>query len=109
MTYEELVERIRQEVKELDASHIKEHVAVELDIRGPGEGALYIEIRDGKIIVEPYEYYDRDAIITTSAQMALDIASGAITIESAYNRGLIHFRGKLDKAYLFDEAKRTKE
>ena len=44
-----------------------ENTAVEFNVYGEGEGAFYIEIKDGKVSLEPYEYYDRDAKIIISA------------------------------------------
>ncbi len=107
MKYEEIVDIIKKANENADASHIKEHVAIEIDVRGEGEGALYLEIRGGQIFVEPYEYYERDAIVTTSAEMAIAFATGQMKLEYAYNNNLIHFRGMLDKAYLWDEIIRS--
>ena len=103
MTYEEMVSIIKQANENADATAIREHVAIEVDVRGEAEGAFYIEIREGKVLVEPYEYYDRDAIITASAQVAIDVTTGKLGIEEAYNEGRLHIRGKFDKAYLLDE------
>ncbi len=103
MTYEELVQQIKEAVQKQDASHITEHAAIEIDIRGEAEGALYLELREGKVIVEPYEYYDRDLLVTTTAEVALSIARGQLRVEDAYRTGLLHARGALDKAYLFDD------
>lgn len=104
MTYEDLVAQVRACYKKVDVSNINEHVAIEVDIRGEAEGAFYIEIRNKEIVVEPYEYYDRDVILTTQADVILDIASGALDIEEAFNKGKVHIRGKLDKAYLLKDA-----
>ena len=42
-------------------------------------------------------------IITTSARIILEIASGKLDIEDAFNSGKIHVRGNLDKAYLLKD------
>lgn len=103
MTFEELVREVREAYASVDISGIHEHVAIEVDIRGEAEGAFYIEIRKDRIYVEPYEYYDRDAIITTSADVILDIARGRLDVEEADNTGRIRVRGNLDKTYLLNE------
>ncbi|MGN0596954.1 MAG: hypothetical protein ACI4J1_06475 [Ruminiclostridium sp.] len=51
-----------------DVSHISGHLAVEIDIVGEGQGAFYIELLDGKLYVEPYEYYDRDCKFIVTAE-----------------------------------------
>ena len=45
-----------------DVSGIGEHLAFQFDITGEGQGTFYAEVKEGKLYVEPYEYYDRDAI-----------------------------------------------
>ena len=78
MMYEHIVNRLRQVYCHKDASAIEEHVAIQFNIWGEGHGALYMEIDDGKIHIEPYEYYDRDTIISTDAETLLGIAAGRI-------------------------------
>ena len=95
MTYEELVQKVREAYSGVDVSNINEHVAIEVNIRGEAEGAFYIEIRRERVLVEPYEYYDRDAIITTSAETILAIARGELDVEEADNSGKVRIRGIL--------------
>ncbi len=78
MMYEQIVNRLRQVYESKDASAIEEHVAIQFNIWGEGHGALYMEIDDGKIHIEPFEYYDRDTIISTDAETLLGIAAGRI-------------------------------
>ena len=78
MMYEHIVARLREVYCDMDASGIDEHVAIQFNIWGEGHGALYMEIDGGKIRIEPYEYYDRDTIISTDAETLLGIASGKI-------------------------------
>ncbi len=78
MMYERIVARLREVYCGMDASGIDEHVAIQFNIWGEGHGALYMEIDEGKIRIEPYEYYDRDTIISTDAETLLGIASGKI-------------------------------
>ena len=76
MTYEELVQSVKDIYANADAGNVKEHVAIQCNIEGEAEGALYIEFSEGNIDVQPYEYYDRDAILTLSAANLLEIAAG---------------------------------
>lgn len=100
MTYQELVEQVREAYKNADASSIKEHVAFQFNIEGEGEGAFYLEIADGKINIEPYEYYDRDVLITTSAETLLKIGTGKLDPVLAYTIKKIRVEGDLGKALL---------
>ena len=46
MTYEELVQNIRDIYTNADAGNVKEHVAIQCNIEGEAEGALYIEFSE---------------------------------------------------------------
>ena len=78
MMYEYIVATLRDAYCGKDASGVGEHVAIQFNVWGEGHGALYLEIADGAIHVEPYEYYDRDTIVYTDAQTLLAIAAGKI-------------------------------
>ena len=97
MTYEELVQNIRDIYTNADAGNVKEHVAIQCNIEGEAEGALYIEFSEGNIDVQPYEYYDRDAILTLSAASLLEIAAGKKDLLEAYHANEVSVWGDLDK------------
>lgn len=78
MMYEYIVATLRDAYCGKDASQIREHVAIQFNVWGEGHGALYLEIADGVIHVEPYEYYDRDTIVYTDAETLLAIAAGKV-------------------------------
>ena len=79
MTYQELVSKLKDTYQEKDASKISEHLAIQFNIQGEAEGALYLEIANGQLHIEPYEYYDRDILVTTSAADLLALAQGSLT------------------------------
>ena len=80
MTYQELVRKLQNFAIQSDASRIKAHVAVQINVYGEGEGALYIEIKDGRMDVQPYEYYDRDAVVYVDAKTLSEIADNKLAI-----------------------------
>ena len=82
---------------------ISEHLAIQFNIQGEAEGALYLEIANGQLHVEPYEYYDRDILVTTSAADLLALAQGSLDILEAYQSGKISAEGNLAKALLLNE------
>lgn len=99
MTYHELVEKVRTAlVVKADASKIQEHIAVQVNVTGEAEGAFYIEIENGEIKVEPYDYVDRDILITCDAADMLAIAQGKKKFETALAKGAIKFEGSVPKA-----------
>ena len=102
MKYEEIVEKVKKSYAKADASLVKEHLAVQVNVSGEGEGAFYIEIANGAINVEPYEYYDRDFIISCEAAVILDIAAGKKKLIPALESGEAFIAGNWDKASIFD-------
>lgn len=109
MTYEELVQRAKETYGTTDAGEIKEHVAIQFNITGEAAGAFYLEIRDGKVMVEPYEYYDRDVIVTCDAEHLIQIAEGKLGMEAAYLTGKIKAEGDLGKALLLKKLTKKPE
>ena len=103
MTYEELVQKIRDIADESDASTIQDHVAFQFNIEGEAEGAFYLDIKDGKADVQPYEYYDRDVLITTTAETLLEIMDGKLDPVLAFTIHKIRVDGDLGKALLLKE------
>ena len=103
MTYEELVQKIKDIADGSDASTIQEHVAFQFNIEGEAEGAFYLDIKDGKADVQPYEYYDRDVLITTTAETLLEIMDGKLDPVMAFTIHKIRVEGDLGKALLLKE------
>ena len=109
MTYEELVSKLQASYKEYDASQVQEHLAIQFNVEGEAEGALYLEISDGQIHIEPYEYYDRDILVRISAQNLLALADGTLDIMEAYSNGKLSAEGYLEKAMLLNILTKKKE
>ncbi len=105
MTYEEIVEQVRKAYADADAGKVKEHVAFQFNITGEGSGAFYLEVSDGKVNVEPYQYFDRDVLVTASADVILDIAEGRLDPVKAYLTGKLKAEGNLGKAAFLKELK----
>lgn len=98
MTYEEIFQTVKERLKDADVSGIGEHLAFQFNITGEGEGAFYAEVKDGRLIIEPYEYYDRDAVFACSADTMLKILSGKMDPVFAFTLGKLKVEGSLEKA-----------
>ena len=98
MTYEEIVKEAQKLVSKADASGISEHLAVQYNVTGEGEGAFYMEVKDGKVEVQPYDYKDRDILVTADGQTILDMMSGKLDVVAAYLTHKISAEGDLGKA-----------
>lgn len=112
MTYEEIVQTAREILTNNDVSEFQQHLAVQINIVGEGEGAFYIELNDGKVAVEPYEYYDRDVILIATAENFMKIVSGKLNAVLAFTTGKLKIEGSIEKALELQkiiEAIKTKE
>ena len=67
MTFDEIFKKVKDMFQDTDVSHVTEHLAYQFNITGEGAGSFYVEVKDGKLNIEPYEYYDRDAIFICKA------------------------------------------
>lgn len=97
MTYHELVQKVKDAVKSARVSKAVGHVAFQFNVEGEAEGAFYLEISGGKINVESYEYYDRDMIIVTSADIILQMIKGKLEPRAAYTNGQIRVYGDVEQ------------
>lgn len=102
MKYEEIVEKVKKSYAKADTALVGEHLAVQVNVTGEGEGAFYIEIANGAVNVEPYEYYDRDFIISCQADVILDIAAGKKKLVASVENGEAFIAGNWDKIAVFD-------
>lgn len=96
MTYEELVERVRVATRKTRVSKGVGHMAFQFNVEGEAEGAFYVELSDGKVNVEPYEYYDRDLIIVTSADVIIRMLEGKLQSRAAYSDGQLRIHGAVE-------------
>ena len=103
MTYEEILEKVRKSVEGKDVSMIQEHLAYQFNIHGEGEGAFYIEVKDGQLFVEPYEYFDRDACFICNADVLFGLMAGKVDPVKAFTVGKLRVEGDLTKALKLKE------
>ena len=103
MTFEEMFAEVKRRIGGADVSGIKEHLAYQFNITGDGAGSFYVEVRDGQLYVEPYEYLDRDVIFTCSAKTLEKIADGKQDPIMAVTFGKLKVEGSIDKALKLKE------
>ena len=85
-------------------------MAYQFNVEGEAEGAFYLEIAEGKINVEPYEYYDRDILIVTSADVIIQMIEGKLQPMVAFSNGQLKVYGDVQqlKVLPFGCDKKTK-
>lgn len=98
MTYQENFSNLKKIFMKADVSKIDEELAFQFNIVGDGEGIFYVKVKDGQLNVEPYDYYDRDAIFIGTAKVFTKLAQGKLNPVLAYSTGQVKVEGNLDKA-----------
>ena len=94
MKYADMFARVKGMFIQADVSDITEHLAYQFNITGEAEGIFY---------VEPYEYFDRDAIFTCSAETLFKLAEGKTDPILAFTTGKLKVEGNIDKALRLKE------
>ena len=98
MTYADMFSKVKSMLMDADVSDIHEHLAYQFNITGEAEGILYAEGKHGEPYIEPYEYFDRDAMFTCTAETLFKIADGKTDPILAVTLGKLKVEGNIDKA-----------
>lgn len=98
MTYHELFKYIKEKCINADVSNFTSDTSYQFNVRGEGEGAFYAEVKNNKLSVEPYEYYDRDVIFEADSKILIDIADRKLDPTEAILTGTLKFTGNHEKA-----------
>lgn len=102
MTHEELVTTVREKMSKADVSGVQ-FIAIQVNITGKDSGVFYIEIKDGKASVEPYDYHDRSCAFTIDQPNFLKLINGKLDPVAAYTLGKLKVDGDLGKALEFSK------
>ena len=97
MTYEENFKKLKKILMKANVSKIKGDLAFQFNILGDGEGIFYATIKDGILTVEPYDYHDRDAMLTATASIFTQLAKGKLNPASAFSTGKLKIEGDIEK------------
>ncbi len=101
MTYEEIVAKVRERLKDADTSKVDGFLAIQVNITEEGAGAFYVEVKDGKLSVEPYEYHDRQALITMKSKNFIKLMEGKLDPVAAFTLGKLKIDGSIEKVLEF--------
>ncbi len=102
MKFASILKRARTLAAAADISTV-DFLAVQINIEGEENGVFYVEVKDGQIHVEPYEYYDRQCMITISDDDFSKLTRGKLDPVKAYDEGRLKAEGDLGKALQFTE------
>lgn len=102
MTYEQVVAKIKNKYSDIDASSIEGTQAIQINLSGKTtEGIFYIEVKDGKVNVEPYDYHDNWATVTINPTNLFKILDGKLDPVLAFTTGKVKIDGDIPTVLRF--------
>ena len=102
MTFDELLTKVKKLAKGIDASQT-DFLAVQVNISGENGGVFYVEVKDHKVNVEPYEYNDRNCAITMNMEDFNKLIDGKLDPVKAFTFGKLKVDGDIGKALEFSK------
>jgi putative sterol carrier protein len=100
MSFDETLTRVRDLAKLVNVSGM-DFLAVQVNLTGEDGGVFYVEVKDGKISAEPYEYNDRNCTITMSTNDFHKMLDGKLDPILAFTLGKLKVEGDIGKALEF--------
>ena len=98
MTFFEIFDEVKATFMQADVSDFRGHLALQVNMTGEGEGRFYAELSDGKLNVEPYEYFDRAVLFIIDSKDFLKLVHGKLDPVFAFTVGKLKVEGDLGKA-----------
>ena len=98
MTFQDYFQQVKDRFLDADISQVADPTRIQINITGQAAGTFYVEIKGGKLSIEPYEYHDRDVEITVSDENFWKIATRKLDPVMAFTFGKLKARGDLGKA-----------
>ncbi len=102
MTFIEAYEKIKAATEKSNVAEITEHLALQLNLSDEdANGIMYIEVKEGQLFVEPYDYVDHDAVITALTKDFVRVLGGRLGYDKAVENGVFTVEGNAEKAAEF--------
>lgn len=97
MTFQEIFQEARSSFINTDVSKYKENISAQINLTGPGAGAFYAKINNGKLSIEPGEYKNSDVKFTVNSNDFVKLIRGKMNPISAFTFGKIKADGNISK------------
>lgn len=98
MTFDAIVTMVREKFQSADVSSIEGKLAIQINLTGDPSGTFYVEVKDNNLSVEPYEYIDRDVMLTLSSPDFLKLIDNKLDPVLAFTLGKLKVDGDVGKA-----------
>ena len=98
MSFQETFSTVKEQFIHADVSKLDSPFAIQINLTGNDAGTFYVEAKDGKLSIGPYEYHDRDVLVTISSSDFLKIIAGKLDPVMAFTFGKLKAEGNIGKA-----------
>jgi len=95
--FQDILDELRKKTAGFDASSYEGFLAIQVTLKDLKK-VLYVEVKDGKLSIEPYEYNDRNANIIISSANFVKMINGKLDKVAAYLTGKMKIEGDMEKA-----------
>ncbi|MCU6719442.1 SCP2 sterol-binding domain-containing protein [Porcipelethomonas ammoniilytica] len=95
-----IIEFIKNKYPNPDLSAFPDKFAVQIELIDIPGGVFYMEVLNGELSIEPYEYNDRDLSVKISKSNLEKLINGKLKAESALITRKIIISGNMSKALL---------
>ncbi|MBQ4164873.1 MAG: SCP2 sterol-binding domain-containing protein, partial [Oscillospiraceae bacterium] len=98
ITAADIAAKLAKKLDAKKAAKIDGKCAADIKLYGAFEAHMYIEVKDGKLTVAPYDYIERDIEAAISVDDALAIVNGKLTVADALESGKLYAFGNVGAA-----------
>lgn len=98
MDFKNFFSKIKEQLITKDTGNIPGKLAIQVNLTGESAGTFYIEVINGTLSIEPYDYEDRDVAITLSSENFLKLIQGKADPVMLFTLGKLKVDGDVGKA-----------
>lgn len=102
MKFEEAFKDLKGMIIDKDVSNI-EDIAIQFNMIGKPAGVFYAEVKNGKLSIEPYNYYYHNCVFTAKYEVFRKIINQELSPVSAYLTKKLKVEGDLGKAMILEK------
>jgi putative sterol carrier protein len=102
MKRDTVIANVRKLAEKADVSNV-DFLAVQINLTDQDPGVFYVEVKDHKINVEPYEYNDRNCAISIKSDDFNKLINGKLDPVVAFTVGKLKVDGDVGKALEFSK------
>jgi len=97
LKFQDIIDELKEKTSGFDASSYQGFLAIQVTLKDLKK-VLYVEVKDGNLSIEPYEYNDRNANIIISSSNFVKMINGKLDKVAAFLTGKMKIEGDMEKA-----------